>query len=234
MTYFEEQDYDSNRELDLGLWKKIGQYLKPHKREVITLVVVMLLVGGIDAVFPLLTKYAIDEFVVTKDIDGLLKFSLLYGLLIIVQGVNVWLLISQAGKLETGLSYDIRKAGFRKLQELSFSYYDKKAVGWLMARMTSDIKRLGQVISWGLVDSVWGTAMMLTIMIIMLVLNWKLALITLSVVPILAVISLYFQKKILRAYRKVRKINSQITSSFNEGIMGAQTTKTLVREKENL
>src|SRR5690554_2185633 len=68
----------------------------------------------------------------------------------------------------------------------------------------------------------------------MLYMNWKLALITLSVVPFLAVISIYFQKNILSAYRKVRRTNSRITGAFNEGIMGAKTTKTLVREEENL
>ncbi len=234
MARFKEKDYDSNKNIDLKLWKKIAQFLKPHKREVLILAVVMIMVGVVDAIFPLMTKYAIDEFVVVKDVSGLLSFSLFYFILIIVQSLNVWLLIAYAAKVETRLSYDIRKIGFKKLQELSFSFYDQKAVGWLMARMTSDVKRLGQVISWGIVDSVWGLAMMLTIMVIMFILNWKLALITLSVVPVLALLSLYFQKKILTAYRKVRKINSQITSSFNEGIMGAQTTKTLVREKENL
>lgn len=232
MTEFKEEDY--NKDFDFGLWKKLLYYLKPLKKEVLILATVMMGVGGIDAIFPLMTKYAIDKFVVNNNISALLRFSLLYGVLIIVQAINVWLLINYAGKIETTMTYNIRKAGFKRLQELSFSYYDKTAVGWLMARMTSDVKRLGEVLSWGFVDSVWGITMMITTMVIMLFLNWKLALITLSVVPILAVISLYFQKKILKLYRKVRKINSKITGAFNEGIMGAKTTKTLVREEDNL
>jgi len=232
LAEFREEDY--NKEFDFGLWKKLIHYLKPLKKEVLILAIVMIGVGGIDAIFPLMTKYAVDKFVVASNIDGLLKFSLAYGVLVIVQAINVWLLIDYAGRIETTMSYDIRKAGFQRLQELSFSYYDKTAVGWLMARMTSDVKRLGEVISWGFVDSVWGMTMMLTTMVIMFYLNWKLALITLSVVPVLAVLSIYFQKKILKAYRKVRKINSTITGAFNEGIMGAKTTKALVREEENL
>jgi ATP-binding cassette subfamily B protein len=232
LTEFKEEDY--NKDFDFGLWKKLLYYLKPLKKEVLILATVMMGVGGIDAIFPLMTKYAIDKFVVNNNISALLRFSLLYGVLIIVQAINVWLLINYAGKIETTMTYNIRKAGFKRLQELSFSYYDKTAVGWLMARMTSDVKRLGEVLSWGFVDSVWGITMMITTMVIMLFLNWKLALITLSVVPILAVISLYFQKKILKLYRKVRKINSKITGAFNEGIMGAKTTKTLVREEDNL
>jgi ATP-binding cassette subfamily B protein len=80
----------------------------------------------------------------------------------------------------------------------------------------------------------WGISMMSMIAIVMFVVDVKLALITLTVVPFLAVISVFFQRKILRVSRKVRKINSKITGAFNEGITGAKTTKTLVREEENL
>ncbi len=232
MSQFQERDY--TKRFDWGLWKKLFKYVKAYKKEVIILSIVMVMVGGIDAIFPILTKVAVDRFVIPGTVDGLLGFGLLYGALVVIQAINVWLLIAIAGKMECGISYDIRKAGFEHLQELSFSYYDRTPVGWLMARMTSDIRKLGEVISWSLVDMIWGITMMLAMMVIMLYLNWKLALITLSTVPVLAVASLYFQKKILKAYRKVRKINSKITGSFNEGIMGARTTKTLVREEKNL
>lgn len=232
MEEFKEQEY--NKRFDWGLWQKLFKYIKLYRKEAIILSLVMAGVGIIDAIFPLLTGYAVDNFVVKKSTEGLGIFALVYGIIVILQAVNVWLLIAYAGKLETGMSYDIRKDGFKRLQELSYSYYDKTAVGWMMARMTSDVRRLGEVISWGMVDSVWGVTMIFSIMLIMLVMNWKLALITLSVVPLLALLSLYFQKKILKASRRVRKINSKITGSFNEGIMGAVTSKTLVREDENL
>ncbi|HBN95231.1 MAG TPA: ABC transporter ATP-binding protein, partial [Firmicutes bacterium] len=70
--------------------------------------------------------------------------------------------------------------------------------------------------------------------IVMFSMNWRLALLTVCVIPVLAVVSVYFQKQILRAYRKVRRVNSQITGAFSEGIMGATTTKILSREEENL
>ena len=177
---------------------------------------------------------AIDDFVMKGTTNGLKTFAIKYGLLVLIQAINAWFLISIAGRIETGMAYDIRKIGFEKLQVLSLSYYDNRAVGWLMARMTSDINRLSETLSWGLVDFVWGVTMMITIIVIMFSLNVKLALITLSVIPPLAIISVYFQQKILTAYRKVRKINSRITGAFNEDISGAKTTKTLVREEQNL
>ena len=154
--------------------------------------------------------------------------------MVALQAVNVWLLIDIAGKIEIGVCYDIRKLGFKKLQELSFSYYDKTPVGWIMARMTSDTQRLGETIAWGLVDLMWGSVMMLATLCIILYLNWKLALIVMSVLPALALVSMYFQRKILAEYRRVRRINSRITGAFNEGIMGARTIKTLVREEDTL
>ena len=80
----------------------------------------------------------------------------------------------------------------------------------------------------------WGSVMMLATLCIILYLNWKLALIVMSVLPALALVSMYFQRKILAEYRRVRRINSRITGAFNEGIMGARTIKTLVREEDTL
>jgi len=232
MNVYEEQDY--NKKFDLGLWKRLLVFARPYKKNILILSLIMVAVGGVDAVFPLMSKYAIDNFIIPESIDGLQWFGLIYLTLIAVQAVNIWLLIAVAGKIDMGICYDIRKSGFQRLQELSFSYFDRTPIGWLMARMTSDTRKLGDTIAWGLVDLVWGSTMMLATMGIMLYLNWKLALITMSVIPFLVLFSIYFQRKILTAYRRIRKVNSRITGSFNEGIMGAKTSKTLVREKANL
>lgn len=232
MITHEEEDY--TKRFDWGLWLKLFRYLKPYKRHLFVLSVVVIILAGIDTVFPLLTKHAVDQYIIPGSLDGLKLFGLIYLLLIVVQALVVWLFIAVAGKVDMGLCYDIRRTGFKRLQELSFTYYDRTQVGWIMARMTSDISRLSDTIAWGLVDLVWGFTMMLAMMAVMVYLNWKLALITLTVVPVLVIISLFFQKKILKSYRLVRKMNSRLTGAFNEGIMGARTTKTLVREKENL
>ncbi|NLN42443.1 MAG: ABC transporter ATP-binding protein [Clostridiales bacterium] len=232
MSALKEQEY--TKSVDLGLWKNLFQYIKPYKKKVIALIVVMIGSGGIDVIFPLMTKYAIDNYIVTGILEGLWGFAAVYGGLVILQAINVYYLIKIASEIELDLSYDIRKVGFKRLQELSFSYYDKTSVGWLMARMTSDVERLGATIAWSLVDLTWGATAMVGGLAAMLYMNWRLALITLIVVPFLAVASVYFQKKILNSYRIVRRTNSKITGAFNEGIMGAMTTKTLVREEENL
>lgn len=232
MNYLEEQEY--TKRFDLGLWKQLLKYAKPYTRQLTILASIMIGTAVVDVIFPLLTRYAIDHFIMPGKLNGLVPYGIVYGVLIVIQSIITWLFIILAGKVEVWLVYDIRKAGFKRLQELSFSYYDKTPVGWMMARMTSDSERLGEAISWSLVDLAWGFAMMIGIMVVMLLMNWKLALITMVVVPLLAVISLFFQTRILGGYRQVRKINSKITGAFNEGIMGAKTTKTLVLEDRNL
>jgi ATP-binding cassette subfamily B protein len=232
LSALKEQEY--SKSIDFGLWKDLFKYIKPYRNRIIALIVVMMGSGGIDVIFPLMNRYAIDNFIVTGRLDKLWVFAGIYAGLVALQAINVYFFIYFAGRIEMSLSYDIRKAGFKRLQELSFSYYDKTSVGWLMARMTSDVERLGATIAWSLVDLTWGGTAMVGGLIAMLYMNWKLALISLAVVPFLGVISIYFQKRILGSYRIVRRTNSRITGAFNEGIMGAKTTKTLVREEENL
>ena len=229
-----EKDEIITDKLNVSVWKNFYKYLKPYKKQFIIIILMMVAVGSLDAMFPLLSKYAIDNFVEKRTTVGLGPFAIIYFTLAAISAFSVYHFISLAGKLETQMAYDIRRIGFEKLQLLPLSYYDDKAVGWIMARMTSDIGRLSETISWGLVDMSWGITMMTGVTIAMFYLNWKLALITLSVLPFVAIVSIYFQKRILNAQRDVRKINSKITAAFNEDIQGAKTTKTLVREEINL
>ncbi len=225
------QDKQEIKGLSKDLWLKVLQYLKPYRKNLINIGFCMFVLAAIDSVFPLLTKYAIDHFILGGTLDGLVPFMGLYMLSVVSLAGTVYLFIGQGAVVEAGIIRTLRKYGFEKLQELSFSYYDKNAVGWMMARLTSDISRLGDMLCWGLVDFLWGFAMMLFIVIVMMIINVKLALITLSVVPVLAVVTMFFQKRILKTSRAARKINSKITGAFNEGITGAKATKSLVAEE---
>ncbi|MCG8480284.1 MAG: ABC transporter ATP-binding protein/permease [Spirochaetales bacterium] len=232
MSTFEEHDYSGR--FDFGLWRRLLRYAAPYRKQLIALAAVMVLVALVDALFPMMNRHAVDDFIVPGRTEGLLGFLGLYLAMIVVQALNVYLLIALAGKIEMGLVHDLRRIGFRRLQELSFSYFDRTPVGWIMARMTSDAQRLGDTISWGLVDIVWGACMMVAIAIFMFVMNARLALIVLAVMPPLVGVSLYFQRRILAVNRDVRKTNSRISGEDNEGITGAKTTKTLVQEEANL
>lgn len=229
-----ESESKIGEKIDIGIWRKLFKYLSEFKRGLVFLGFLMVGVAGIDVVLPLLTRYAIDNFIVAKTVEGLPIFALVYFCTVLFQALNVRLFVRNAGKIETHLAYHIRKLGFKRLQQLSFSYYDNSSVGWLMARMTSDVARLSEIISWGLIDMVWALTMMTGFIGVMLYNSVKLTLISMCVVPPLFIIGMFFQKKILKSYRKVRKLNSQLTADFSEEVSGAKTTKTLVREEENL
>ncbi|MCD6482608.1 MAG: ABC transporter ATP-binding protein [Candidatus Izimaplasma sp.] len=232
MNYYEEEEYQDSK-FDIKIWLKIFSYMKPFKRNVIIGVMAAVVLAATDTIYPLINKYAIDEIIKTGSLEKLPYFVGFYIVLMFVIGSMVYTFIINAGQVQQKLSFSLRKHAFKRLHELPFSYYDKTPVGWIMARMTSDSRKLSEILSWGLIDLSWGLLMMVGITIAMFILNIKLAIIALSVLPILVILSIYFKKKILRAYRKIRKENSKITGSFNEGIMGAKTTKTLVLESEN-
>lgn len=231
MQAFQEEDY--TKRFDLSLWKKLLRVAKPFHKRLLMVVVFMVITAGVDVALPMMNAYAIDHYVMGGSAIGMPWFVAGYVGLIVLQVIAIFGFLLLSGRIETGVCYHIRRLGFQKLQELPFSYYDRMPVGYLMSRLTNDTQRLGDTIGWSLVDLCWGAAFLIACSIQMFVLNWQLTLVVLLVIPPLAVISWKFQKGILESYRQVRKRNSQITAGFNEGINGAKTTKTLVREELN-
>lgn len=232
MSYFEEEEFTESK-FDKSVWIKIFRMIKPFKKDLFIGTLAVSVLALIDAIYPQINRYAISNIAETKDLTTLPYFVLAYVVVMFLIGTMVYTFIIHAGRVQRKLSYSLRKQAFEKLQQLPFSYYDKTPVGWIMARMTSDSRTLSDILSWSIIDMVWGGLMMILITIFMLFTDWKLALIVLSVMPVLLYLSIYFRKKILTSYRKIRKENSKITGAFNEGITGAKTTKTLVLEKQN-
>ena len=229
---FEEQEFNTDH-LDTKLWRRILKHFFVYKKDLTIIFISMISIACVDIAFPYLNKLAIDYFVLENgDLSKLWPFGLIYGFLILVKVFVVYFFIKFTGKVEMQFAYDIRNQAFKKLQELSFSYYDKTPQGWIMARMTSDIGRLADIVSWSIIDLIWGSTLIIGVSIVMLVVNWRLALLVLVVVPFLAYISIIFQKKILQRYRLTRKINSKITAAYSEGILGAKTTKTMGLEDQ--
>ena len=168
---FEEKE-DQLEKLDLQIWKKIFKVMFTDKKTTILLVLFVILLGLIDTFYPLLNKYAMDTFFVEKpNFDYFTLFIILYILIILGMFTAVSGFIAQASKLEEMITYTIRKQAFCKLQELSFSYFDVNSSGWILARLTSDTKKLASIVSWGIVDALWAVIVMLGIVIISFIIN---------------------------------------------------------------
>ena len=228
-----EQEFESDV-FDRKTWSKVFQLLWEHKKTVIPLIFFNTVLALTDVIMPLLNRYALNTYV--DDQTGAQTLPVFIGVylaMIVAQCLLVYLFFRLAARVESDFGKNLRKKCFRKLQEQTFSYFDRTANGWLMARITSDTARLAETLAWAFVDVVWGIFVMLGISIVMLLVNWQMALRVLVVVPLLWFVSLYFQRRILSAQRKSRKANSRITASFAEGINGAKTTKTLGIEQQN-
>lgn len=228
------QEDDFKARLDAGLWWKIFLRALHLKRYLIPLAISAVLLAVCDAGFAHVTRWVIDGVVRDGAQAPFAHYILVYLGLTLVLCCCVGIFINMAGNISNRLAHDIRRDCFDRLQQLEFAFYDSRPVGWLITRLTSDCDRLARIISWGFLDIVWGLSFVLMIAVSLLVMNWKLGLIVISVVPPLAIISKYFQKKMLLSAREIRKYNSQITAGYNESISGVRTTKTLVRASENL
>lgn len=191
------------------------------------------LVGILEIAQPKLTNYVIDVFIKKQDISNFVPVVIISAVYLVIAAAVTFLYISTIGSVEVYMSHRLRTKCFDKLQTLSLSFYDKNSVGSLMSRMTSDINKLTMLMAWGLSDILWGLFLMITVIFTMFKDNVKLALISLITLPLILLLSTYLRKKILKAQRRVRTINGQLTSAYNEDIQGAQTAKTLVREALN-
>ncbi len=187
-----------------------------------------------DSYFTYLGKQIIDEAILKGDQARLVQLLTRYGGLAVAQAVTVFGFIYLAGVLGERVQYDLRKKLFNHLQELSFSYFDKTPVGWIMSRVTSDSGRISELVTWGMIDIVWATLNITTSVIFMMTINWRLSLIVVSIVPVMIGLAFWFRQRILVQYREVRKLNSVITGFYNESISGVRVVKALGRERRNL
>jgi ATP-binding cassette subfamily B protein len=231
MNYYEEESY---RSFNIKPWLKLKRFFKPYTKYLTGLTILMLVTALMDLSIPLFQKYAVDNFIAKSTTEGLTAFIGAYGAVLTVMALSVTLFIRLAIVVEMHIGMDLRKEIFEHLQNLSLSYYNTTPVGYILARTLSDTNKIGSMIAWGLVDVFWSFAYVIGAFIAMFMLNVRLTLIVGLVVPIMALITVYFQNRILSTSRELRKVNSKMTGAFNEGIMGAKTSKTLVIEDKNL
>jgi len=232
MSRFDGIELDAPQKVDIGIWRKLLRYTLRYPTTVKWFAVSAFFIALSDLGFPLVTGRLITA--IENGDRSLARYAWEYAGLSVMIVIAIWGFIRSAAKIRTHVSHDIRRDAFEHLQQLSFSFYDVRPVGWLMARLTSDCQRLSNILAWGVMDFIWGGTLMIGITIVMLWMHPGLALTVLAVVPALFGVSVFFQKRILKTSRIVRKINSKITATYNEGIMGVRTTKVFVREGENL
>ena len=209
---------------------KIIPYLARYKKRVYAMLFCGLLGSVVDIAQPILQRYSINHFIGGGTLDTLPWFIAIYFGTILLSAAANYISCTDATCLEVWIDRDLRNDAFEHLQTLSFSYFNQNSVGYIHARVISDSSRIGSLFSWTLIDGVWQMAYLVGAIIVMLVINAKLALMVLTIMPIIVLLFSVFQSRLVRVNREVREINSKITGNFNEGITGAKTIKTLVIE----
>ena len=232
MAAFDEKDY--TKSFDWSIWKRLTPFVRPFRRDFVGMLVFNGLCALVDVAIPLFQRYAIRNFIQADSLRGIVPFSLVYLLVILLQALSVVAFARNSMTIEMNMGRDMRRSLFHHLQTLSFSFYNVTPVGYLLTRVMSDTNRIASMIAWNMTDILWALFYVLGTFAAMLALNWRLALVVIVIVPVMAVLTGYFQNRILRWNRKVRKLNSRITGSFNEGITGAKTTKTLGTEEQTV
>jgi ATP-binding cassette subfamily B protein len=229
---FEEEDYST--QINGGTLVRILGAVKPHWRWVAGFMLSIGLVSVLEAYFTYLGKQIVDEAIIPRQPERLVQLLTTYGALVFVFAVLIFAFIFLAGILGQRVRYDLRKKVFNHLQELSFSYYDRTPVGWIMSRVTSDTERMADLVTWGMLDVTWAVMNIITALIFMSTINLPLMLVVLLLIPVLVRVALWFKSRILVEYREARKLNSKITGAYNENIIGVRVVKALTRERENL
>lgn len=229
---FEEENF--NNKLTFSTSTRILKQATPHLPLLIGFILFIMLTAFLEAFGTYVVKNTIDNAIIPGNESLLLRYMVVYVGLHIVLATTVFGFIYCAGRLGEQIQYDLRQKVFNHLQDLSFSYFDKTPVGWIISRCTSDIQRISDLVTWNLLDMVWAVTNITSALFFMFLINSKLAFIVVIAMPVLIGIALKFQKYIIGEFRKVRSINSKITGAYNENITGVKIIKALVREKKNL
>lgn len=209
---------------------KILKYIRKYRSWIAIMVTCGVLASVGDIAIPFFQRYALNHLEDGVFIANLVPFILFYVLTLLGKIITDFISSFLSGKVELSVLRDLRKLSFDHLQTLSFSYFNQNSVGYIHARVMSDTARIGELVSWVIMQGVWNFSYLIGVVIVMLSMNVKLTLLILAVIPLITVVFAIFQKKLVNENRHIREVNSKITGNFNEGITGAKTIKTLVIE----
>ena len=211
---------------------KILPYLKHVRGQILMMATLAIVSSFVDITIPQFQRYALDTFVGEGTMATIVPFVMCYVGVILLAAVVNYISCAQATIVEMKVNRQLRQTGFRHLQTLSFSYFNQNSVGYLHARLMSDTGRIGGLVSWWLMDCIWRISYLVGAVFVMIRMNARLAMMVLTTVPVLVLLFAMFQKKLENVNQEIREINSRITGSFNEGIMGAKTIKSLAIEEQ--
>lgn len=206
---------------------KLWPFIKKYSGMFIGMIVAGIVFSVFDAIYPLFNKYAITHFVGEKSLDTIGVFIAGYLGVALAQCIINYINVMLCAKLELYMDRDLRNNAFSHLQQVSLSYFNRNNVGYIHARVMSDTGKIGELVAWQLMDVVWWGSYVILTLAVMFIINARLALYLLILLPIAVLVTMLFQKKLVVFNREMRELNSEITADINEGITGIKSIKTL-------
>ncbi|HPG38117.1 MAG TPA: ABC transporter ATP-binding protein [bacterium] len=229
----EQEEELTGKAYDSRLMKRLLQFIRPYKIQMALALLFLVIFAFCELLGPYLIKIAIDSKIATGDMHGLLIITLIFLLVLIIQFIVNYMYQYLTQWLGQHIMYDIRNQIFTHVLKLPLSFFNKNPVGRLVTRLTNDVEALNEMLSSGLVAIFGDLVVLIGIVIVMLNLNWQLALITFAIMPFIFYASWLFRVKVRDSFRKVRLRIARINSFLQENISGMSIVQLFLREKKN-
>ena len=228
----DQQDEALERPYDAALLRRLLRYALPYRRDVV-LAVVLLLAGGLLAlVGPWLTQRALDVAIPRRDGGLLVLLTAAFLGALLIEFVQEYASTLVTTRIGQQVMFDLRAQLFERLQRLSISYFDRNPVGRLITRVTSDVETLNELFSSGLVALFGDFFTLAAIMVAMLVMDWRLALVAFTVIPLIWIIAVIFRRRIRDAFRDIRTKVARLNAFLQEHLSGMRVVQLFGREEE--
>lgn len=231
--YSEEED-QLGKVYDRVLMKRLIAYLKPYRLEVVLIGLLMVGSRGAEWLMPLLMKHGIDEYIGQGNLQGLKTIAIYYVLLLVARFIFTYFEEYRMQMVGQKAMYDMRMSLFSHLQRLDVGFFDRNPVGRLMTRVMGDVEVLKELFTSGVITVFGDLLTIFGIMVMMLYLNWKLALVTFTVLPIIFAATTVYQIYSRRAFRDQRRYLAQINAYLNESIVGMTTMQLFTQEPRSM
>jgi ATP-binding cassette subfamily B multidrug efflux pump len=225
----EEKAHDTGKTL-----RRLGIYLKPYWLPLLGVLALLLVGTLLQLAAPYLIGRAVDKFIIAGDQSGLaVTMLLLLGTYIGSWATNYGQFYAMA-VVGNKVLYTLRMQIFERVQALSLRFFDQHEAGDLMSRLTNDVDTIAQVLNAGLVQTLSSSLIVVGIVAAMISLNWRLALATFIILPIMFASSIFFSRRARRAFRMTRKTIGSVSADLEENISGVRVAQAFAREGQNL
>ena len=231
MSEFPEKDLKNNK-VDIKLLLRLMPYVKPYIGHLIISLTVLMMIVAIELYQPILMGRAVDEFIINKDMEGVINVAVLYLISALAMFVLVYIqtmLLQYAGQK---IIFKLRLDLFSKIQSLSIAFYNKNPIGRLVTRITNDTETLNELFTNVIVDSIKSIVMLIGVIITMLMFNQQLALITFSVIPFIIIFTILFKVKTRKIYRDIRRKLAEVNAFISEHISGMKVIQIFACEEQ--